>query len=236
MMVKFGNWIFHNRNGLFPLFYLLLFVPSPEVLDNPLYAMIAGFAVAALGQSIRVFTIGLAYIIRGGKDRRIYAEELVTTGVFAHCRNPLYLGNILVLTGLGIASNSIFFICFATPLFLFFWQAIVLAEEQFLFKKFGATYTDYCRRVNRWLPNITGLGKTVKGMVFKWKRVVIREYTATYIWTSGAVLIVMKHFYVHTDRYSFANYWPLFVALLVTFLFLYLFVRYLKKSRKIISD
>ncbi len=236
MMVILGNWIFHNRNGLFPLFYLLLFIPSPGMLANPLHAMIIGFAVAILGQSVRVFTIGLAYIIRGGKDRRIYAEDLVTTGVFAHCRNPLYLGNILVLAGLGIASNSLLFNCLATPLFLFFWQAIVYAEEQYLLTKFGTPYTDYCKRVNRWLPSIKGLGKTVKGMVFKWKRVVIREYTATYIWMSGAVLIVMKHFYFHSDRYNFASWKWLFVILLISLLFLYLFARYLKKSGKLTSD
>lgn len=236
MMVKWGNWIFHNRNGLFPLFYLLLFVPAPEIWDNPLYAMVIGFTVAALGQWIRIFTIGLAYIIRGGKDRRIYAEGLVTTGVFAHCRNPLYLGNILILAGLGIASNSIFFVCIATPIFLFFWQAIVLAEEKYLFGKFGPTYEAYCEKVNRWLPSLSGIGQTLKSMTFKWNRVVIREYTATYIWTTGAVLITMKHFYVHSNRYSFAKYWPLFVTLLVLFLVLYLWVRYLKKSRKITSD
>lgn len=236
MMVKWGNWIFHNRNGLFPLFYLLLFVPAPEIWDNPLYAMVIGFTVAALGQWIRIFTIGLAYIIRGGKDRRIYAEGLVTTGVFAHCRNPLYLGNILILAGLGIASNSIFFVCIATPIFLFFWQAIVLAEEKYLFGKFGPTYEAYCEKVNRWLPSLSGIGQTLKSMTFKWNRVVIREYTATYIWTTGAVLITMKHFYVHSNRYNFAKYWPLFVTLLVLFLVLYLWVRYLKKSRKITSD
>src|ERR1700692_1003243 len=101
-MVKLGNFLFRNRNGIFPLFYLMLFVPSWEVFDNPVTAMIIGFSVTIIGQLIRVITIGLVYIIRGGKDRRVYAEDLVTTGIFAHCRNPLYVGNILILVGLGI--------------------------------------------------------------------------------------------------------------------------------------
>ena len=96
-----------------------------------------GTAVVLLGQIIRAMTIGLDYIIRGGRNRRVYAEDLVTTGIFSHCRNPLYVGNLLVLLGLGIAANSIYFVGILMPLFLLFYQAIVLAEENFLRNKFG---------------------------------------------------------------------------------------------------
>src|SRR6185369_9644058 len=109
----------------------MLFVPSWEVFTNPITAMIIGFGVTMLGQVIRIITIGLVYIIRGGKDRRVYAEDLVTTGIFSHCRNPLYVGNILILVGLGIASNSFLFMAAFTPLFLLFCKAIVLAEENY---------------------------------------------------------------------------------------------------------
>ena len=43
----------------------------------------------------------------------------------------------------------------------------------------------------------------MRSMQFKWKRVLIREYNATYIWMTGAVLIVMKHFYFHEDQFDF---------------------------------
>lgn len=235
-MVKLGNLLFHNRNWLFPLFYLVLFIPSPEVFNDPVTAMLIGFAVTIIGQLIRVITIGLVYIIRGGKNRRVYADTLVTTGIFSHCRNPLYVGNILILVGLGIASNSLIFMAIATPLFLFFYQAIVRAEENFLRNKFGAEFDAYCSRVNRWIPNLKGIWKTIDSMEFKWTRVVIREYTSTYIWTTGAVLIIMKHFYRHDDRFDFQANLVLFIVILVVLLALYLFTRYLKKSRKLVSD
>jgi protein-S-isoprenylcysteine O-methyltransferase Ste14 len=236
MMVKLGNVIFHNRNGIFPLFYLLLFIPSPEIFSNPITAFLIGLCVTLTGQIIRVVTIGLVYIIRGGKDRRIYAEDLVTTGIFSHCRNPLYVGNILILVGLGIASNSIIFNCIATPLFLFFWQAIVLAEENYLRDKFGTQYDAYCSKVNRWLPNLKGIGNTLGSMEFKWKRVIIREYNSTYIWMTGAILVMMKHFYFHDNRFSLKNNIPVFITILILLLLLYLFARYLKKARKLVSD
>ena len=235
-MIKLGNFLFRNRNGIFPIFYLMLFVPSREVFTNPVTAMIIGFSVTIIGQLIRIITIGLVYIIRGGKDRRVYAEDLVTTGIFSHCRNPLYVGNILILVGLGIASNSLLFMAVFTPLFLFFWQAIVLAEENYLRNKFGEQYNDYCKRVNRWLINPNGLRTTLGSMQFKWKRVIIREYNSTYIWMTGAVLIVMKHFYFHDDRFDFKKNLPTFISILILLLLLYLFARYLKKSRKLVSD
>ncbi len=235
-MVKLGNLLFHNRNWLFPLFYFILFIPSPEVFNDPVTAMLIGFSVTIFGQLIRIITIGLVYIIRGGKNRRVYADTLVTSGIFSHCRNPLYVGNILILVGLGIASNSLIFMAIATPLFLFFYQAIVLAEENFLRNKFGAEFDAYCSRVNRWVPNLKGIGKTLESMEFKWTRVIIREYTSTYIWTSGAVLIVMKHFYNHDERFDFQGNLTLFIIILAVLLVLYLFTRYLKKSRKLVSD
>src|SRR6478609_3933179 len=124
-MVKLGNFLFRNRNGIFPLFYLMLFVPSWEVFTNPVTAMIIGFSVTIIGQLIRIITIGLVYIIRGGKDRRVYAEDLVTTGIFSHCRNPLYVGNILILVGLGILSNSFLYVVVVMPVFMLIYQSIV---------------------------------------------------------------------------------------------------------------
>ena len=235
-MVKLGNLLFHNRNWLFPLFYVILFIPSPEVFNDPVTAMLIGFGIAVLGQIIRIITIGLVYIVRGGRNRRVYADGLVTTGIFSHCRNPLYVGNILILAGLGVASNSLVFMAIATPLFLFFYQAIVLAEENFLRNKFGESFNEYCSRVNRWVPALAGVGNTINSMEFKWKRVVIREYTSIYVWLTGAVLIVMKHFYVHDDRFDLQANLTLFIVILASLLVLYLFTRYLKKSNIIVSD
>ena len=46
-----------------------------------------------------MLTIGYEYIVRGGRQGKVYAEDLVQGGVFAHSRNPLYLGNLLIIVG-----------------------------------------------------------------------------------------------------------------------------------------
>lgn len=106
MMISIGNFFFKYRNNLFIFLYLLLFVPSP-LLFSPdkfgekyyLFPIILGLFITISGELIRGLTIGLAYIIRGGRDKKVYAEKLVTEGLFNHCRNPLYVGNILMLLG-----------------------------------------------------------------------------------------------------------------------------------------
>ena len=138
-MVKIGNFFFRYRNALFPLVFVLLFLEGTwPVCDSKLVEMweiVIGIIVALSGQILRVLTIGLAYIKRGGKKKQVYAEKLVQNGIFAHCRNPLYLGNLLILIGVGIAANSLPFVLFGIPFFLFAYLAIIHAEENYLGKK-----------------------------------------------------------------------------------------------------
>ena len=87
-MITIGNFFFKYRNWLFIILYLLLFVPSPPLFsekvfgpDYYLWPVIIGLLITITGQAIRGVTIGLAYIIRGGKEGKVYAEQLVTTGI-----------------------------------------------------------------------------------------------------------------------------------------------------------
>ena len=157
MMVKLGNFLFHYRNFLFPVFYAFLFIPSPHLFPNYKHALLLGFIIALLGQACRITTIGLKYIIRGGKNRKVYAEDLVTDGLFAHTRNPLYVGNVLILIGLGIMTNTLLFNLIMSPLFIFIYQAIIRAEEDFLSNKFGEAFDQYCADTNRWIPKLNGM-------------------------------------------------------------------------------
>ena len=235
-MIKIGNFLFHYRNGLFPLVYLLLFPKSAWLLPDFRTAAVFGLVIAAFGQFVRATAIGLDYIIRGGRNRQVYAEELVQGGMFAHCRNPLYVGNFLIVVGLGIASNSTLFITIGIPFFIFAYWAIIAAEENFLRNKFGAAFDTYCARVNRIIPNFSGLGKTLKGMKFNWSRLIIKEYGTTYIWTLAMILVVLKNIWSN-DQYQADNplVWTLWLLLgLVTMA--YGIARYLKKTGKMTEE
>ena len=231
-MIQIGNFFFKYRNLLFILLYGLLFLPSPELFtenifqaDYKTWPLVIGLFVTVLGQAIRGATIGLAYIVRGGKDKKVYAEHLVSTGIFSHCRNPLYVGNILMLLGVGILANSLIYVAIIMPLFLFIYQAIVLAEENFLRGKFGADFDAYCTKVNRWIPSLKGLGATFSSMQFNWKRWVLKEYTTQFIWLAGIALLIIRLYQIE-DVMTNSIYAVIILAIG------YLVVRYFKKSGK----
>lgn len=235
-MIRIGNFFFRYRNQLFIFLYLFLFVPSPPLFNEAVFGnvyyywpIIAGLTITIIGQLIRGGTIGLSYIIRGGKDKKVFADALVTTGIFNHCRNPLYVGNILMLFGVGVLSNSLLYVVIVMPVFVIIYHAIVLAEENFLRNKFGTQFDQYCRKVNRWLPSIKGLLATFNSMRFQWRRWLIKEYNTQFVWLAGITLILfLKYSQLTGDDYRKRN---LALAIILPLLVIYYFtIRYLKKS------
>ena len=237
-MVRIGNFFFRYRNWIFILFYGALFIPSwplfsPKQFGTCYYVwhVSIGLFITCLGQLIRGLTIGLAYIVRGGKEGKPYAEGLVTDGIFNHCRNPLYVGNILMLLGVGILANSLLYVAVIIPVFIFIYQAIVLAEENFLRGKFGPGFDEYCKKVNRWFPNFSGLGKTLRSMRFNWKRWILKEHTTQFIWLIGICLLLLLN-YPELTGYDERRRNLLLGVLLGALLVVYLLIRYLKKTGK----
>lgn len=236
MMVAIGNFFFKYRNWIFILFYAALFIPSwplvgPETGGSHYYIwpIATGLIVTVLGQLIRGLTIGLAYIVRGGKEGKPYAEGLVTEGIFRHVRNPLYVGNILMLLGVGILANSLIYVAIVIPIFLFIYQAIVLAEENFLRGKFGPGFDEYCKDVNRWFPSLKGLGKTFSSMEFNWKRWILKEHTTQFIWLIGITLLLLLNYPMLTG-YDVDQRNLLIGIILGALLLIYVLIRFLKKT------
>lgn len=78
-------------------------------------------------------------------------SRLVTGGIFAYSRNPVYLGDLLLLLAWAVwLGNGLSLLWL--PLFIGYINRVQIeAEERALAAKFGADYSDYCRRVRRWL-------------------------------------------------------------------------------------
>ena len=198
-LAPLGHLLFRTRNGLFPIVLLTVAFGTRPALaggdvarDHLVDAL--GVLVALAGQALRVLVIGLEYITRGGRGQRVWAATLVAGGIFAHCRNPLYLANMLVILGLALVHNGWAMYLVSVPVFAFFYVAIVSAEEEFLDAKFGEDYRSYCRRVPRWLPSIAGLARTLQKGSLDWLKVLRKEYGTPFGWLSGVlVLLVWEH-------------------------------------------
>lgn len=229
-MVKLGNFFFQYRNYLFPVFYLLMFIPFvPRVTENYLLMLVVGLGVLGIGQTIRLVTIGMDYIKRGGKGGRIYAEGLVTGGLFAHSRNPMYVGNVTMVLGMGIMSNSYFYLLVMVPFFHFIYECIIRAEENYLRTQYGDAFETYCADVPRWLPNLKGISDTFKSQKLNFKKMFYKEYNTTFVWMVGAVVVSFFNCYwIFGEKFCEKNSEYFISFLLVSSLF-YLTVRYFKK-------
>jgi len=234
--VAYGNWLFKYRNSVFPVVMLAMFLVFRPVLaggnpgnDGVLDQL--GLFVAACGQMLRAAVIGYAYIKRGGVNKRVHAEELVTQGFFAHVRNPLYVGNLLILVGLLLIHNNPWVYVIGSLFFVTAYLAIVAAEETFLMRKFGAEYAEYCAQVNRWLPDLRGLPQTLGEMEFNWRRVVLKDYASCYAWVITALLLMYYEVLVHVGvRYS-AQRAVIVLTWGAVATAAFLLVRFLKKRR-----
>jgi hypothetical protein len=193
---------------------------------------IAGVLIILSGLGLRAAVIGLAYIKRGGVNKKIHADTLVTNGLFAHCRNPLYAGNLLVVAGLLVIFNNLWVYLAGGGFFVFSYVAIVHAEECFLLQKFGNEYKEYCERVNRWTFRTTGLHDTLRSMEFNWARVVYKDYTTMFTWITTTTLVLnlehLQYFGLH-NSYRFAM---LSVLVIMIFAVLAYLVRRSKKGGK----
>ncbi len=224
-LVKTGDFFFKYRNLLFPLMLVLLCLVQPPAirfggteLGETVKDYIA-LAVMLAGLGIRAAVIGFKYIKRGGLNKKVYAENLVTEGFFATCRNPLYVGNIVMYVGIFLMHGAWEVFIIGMAVFLFVYIAIVAAEEYFLRSKFGAAYDEYCRDVPRWLPKLSRLREATKGMEFNWRRVIAKDYT-TIINGLFALLIIEFWEVVRepgplVDGYEFAIALAVLVALLI---------------------
>lgn len=233
MIVQIGDWFFKYRNIAFPVMLVALFTglpPAPfmgsAVIDAWLDML--GLLLALAGSGLRAWVIGLAYIKRGGLDKKVHADTLVSSGMFAVCRNPLYVGNALVLLGLFVVHNNPLAYLIGLIFFGVAYWGIVAAEEKFLLEKFGDDYRDYCARVNRFWPNFSHYREAVEGMDFNWRRIVIKDYSTVYTWIVGMmVLIAWEHTYWGGGSFIDALYSVLIPLGIATALVL--LVRVLKK-------
>jgi protein-S-isoprenylcysteine O-methyltransferase Ste14 len=190
-----GRFLFKHRSRVFPLVLIALMLGLPPVYFRGSAGAdhlvdLVGILITVSGQVLRVLVIGFAYIKRGGLAKQVYADDLVTRGVFATVRNPLYIGNLLILLGLFVVHGNPLVLLVGTLLFVIAYQSIVATEEDFLRRKFGTRYEAYCDEVARWWPDFARLPAATAGMRFDWRRVVSKDCGSAIAWLAGLMVLL----------------------------------------------
>jgi protein-S-isoprenylcysteine O-methyltransferase Ste14 len=151
-MNKIASFLFKYRSYTpIPFLLVMIFFENANV-----WSLITGFLVALAGEMIRLWGVSWA----GSETRTtgtVGGTYLIISGPFAYLRNPLYFGNILIYTGIGIMSFALFpYLQIIGVLFFYLqYSLIVKEEEKYLAQVFGKEYEEYVKNVPRFLPRLS---------------------------------------------------------------------------------
>ena len=131
-----------------PLLVLLVITAEPSLLTFML-----GLVFMGIGELIRMW--GVAHAGGATRTRNVGAPMLVTSGPFAHTRNPLYIGNAFIYVGVAFLAGGLWYwILVALGFCALQYGLIVSLEENTLTSIFGSEYAFYQRSVPRWIPRL----------------------------------------------------------------------------------
>jgi protein-S-isoprenylcysteine O-methyltransferase Ste14 len=148
---RIGAVLFRHR-GWLPVPFLLVPLLAPGKADAMNW--ILGLLLIVVGEAIRLAGVAAAGTVTRRRSRTV--QRLVTYGIFAWMRNPLYVGNFLIWLGFIVISGVLWFIPVAILLFAIEYTLIVRYEEGVLESIFGEEYLRYKARTSRWFPRPPG--------------------------------------------------------------------------------
>ncbi len=155
----------------------LLATPSPS-------SLAIGFALALAGESIRVWASG-------------HIEKtlvLATGGPYAHTRNPLYLGSVIMAIGFALAAASAWVGLAVVLYFVVFYPHVMREEAEFLRERFSEDYARWESTVPAFLPRITPGGAAASR--FSWQRVAANREWRTLAALPAALAVLVARMWV----------------------------------------
>jgi protein-S-isoprenylcysteine O-methyltransferase Ste14 len=120
-----------------------------------------------------VWPLGLLLFL-GGWGLRVWAQQhvcyrlkttkaLTTSGPYSMVRNPIYIGNTLIVLGVVVMSELFWLVPLTGLWCLCVYALVVRYEERQLYAKYGVAYRAYQAAVPRWLPRVTSTWATGHG-------------------------------------------------------------------------
>lgn len=169
--VRASVFEFRYRDIIIRLIYLasfLCYLLDPEMVGS----ILAGMLAEQSGQlTVRAWThlvllagttlVFCAVLIRTWataymgwnvmRNPRLHTDRLITAGPFGYMRNPLYLGNLLMVAGVSVMFSRTGMVLLVAGNLLLIYRLVLLEESQ-LGRTHGPSFQAYCRAVPRWIP------------------------------------------------------------------------------------
>jgi protein-S-isoprenylcysteine O-methyltransferase Ste14 len=126
----------------------------PKLFTPPLNIIVC-VPVLAIGLFLILWSILHFVRVKGTPVPFNPPPELVTSGPYAHVRNPMLTGVFILLFGLGVLFQSISLLSMFTPLFILLNAfELKVIEEPELEKRLGKEYLEYKKRVPMFIPRL----------------------------------------------------------------------------------
>ncbi|PZP55306.1 MAG: lipid A phosphate methyltransferase [Micavibrio aeruginosavorus] len=243
-MIKSGHFFFRWRSYI----PLLLIPPMAIAFEESTYVeeaigddfedfvVLVCFIISLIGLAIRCFTVGFIPGSTSGRNTTEQrADHLNTSGMYSVVRNPLYLGNFIIILGVMLSIKVWWLVLIFSLVFFIYMEKIILAEENFLHEKFGERYDTWRAKTPVIVPRFSQW--SAPEMTFSWKTVLKREYPALLaIGTAFFINEVITDLFIEGEEfYHWLEddiIWP---AMFGLFLIISLTLRYLKKHTRVLK-
>ncbi|NEN22283.1 DUF1295 domain-containing protein [Cryomorpha ignava] len=178
-----GNFLFKHRSYL-PVIIILVglavFIfgkiqntePSASMHS---YSAFLFLAIGLFGLIIRSVAVGYSGDNTSGRnttDGQI-ADSINTTGLYALCRHPLYVGNFFMWLGIACFTENFWFIIAFVFFYWLYYERIMYAEESYLISKYKDSYLEYAAHTPVFVPTFKLWVKPQN--TFSWKKIIRQE-------------------------------------------------------------
>lgn len=123
----------------------------PLELGIPIWGHLIGSALVTVAMLALLFLL-ISYLrAKTSIEPWKPTSHIITTGLYAHSRNPIYLAFCVINIGVGCYLNSFWVLLSFLPAALVVYHIAIRKEEAYLEAKFGDEYLRYKHKVRRWL-------------------------------------------------------------------------------------
>ena len=240
---KQGNFLFRWRSFLplliGPLLILVFFDSqyTKRLFGEHFDSFWGAFCVAVSFAGFFVRCLVAGYVPSGTSGRNTksqIAESLNTRGMYSMVRNPLYLGNYLIVLGLLLFTQVWWFVLVGTAIFWIYYERIIFAEEAFLRDKFGDTFMKWAENTPVIIPDFSKWESPE--LTFSVKNVLKREFNGFFaIIATITALHVIENVVTEKSfqtKYYISETWE---AFFLTGLAIYLILWFLKKFTRLLK-
>ena len=116
---------------------------------NPVLPILIGIILIIIG-----IVLWISAVVFSKITSKIKMNTLITNGIFAYVRNPIYSAFMFICSGIIISLNNLLLLIMPVLYYILLTILLINTEEKWLKKLYKEEYNNYCKKVNRCIPMI----------------------------------------------------------------------------------